>query len=106
MAIEHLKRAVSLTLDYAARGYARVRRRSGASGRRLLGVGFVIGGFLAVLPVFGLWMLPVGLALLSDDVPPLRRTRRRWHAQLLAWSRGRRRQRGGAAPAAAPARSD
>jgi hypothetical protein len=39
-----------------------------------------VGGPLAVLPVFGLWMLPLGLALLSDDVPwlkiPLERTAR------------------------------
>ena len=32
----------------------------------------VLGGFLAVLPIFGLWMLPLGLALMSDDVPWLK----------------------------------
>lgn len=32
----------------------------------------VFGGFLAVLPVFGLWMLPLGLALMSDDIPWLK----------------------------------
>jgi hypothetical protein len=32
----------------------------------------VLGSFLWILPVFGLWMLPLGLMLLALDVPPLR----------------------------------
>jgi hypothetical protein len=32
----------------------------------------IAGSFLAILPVFGLWMLPLGLALLSDDIPALK----------------------------------
>jgi hypothetical protein len=32
----------------------------------------ILGGFLSVLPVFGLWMLPLGLALMSDDIPWLK----------------------------------
>ncbi|CAP55777.1 putative membrane protein [Gluconacetobacter diazotrophicus PA1 5] len=32
-----------------------------------------MGGFLFFLPVLGLWMLPLGLLLLSEDVPLLRR---------------------------------
>ena len=31
----------------------------------------ILGSFLAVLPVFGLWMLPLGLLLLAVDVPRL-----------------------------------
>ena len=34
----------------------------------------ILGGFLSVLPVFGLWMLPLGLALMSDDIPWLKVT--------------------------------
>ena len=41
------------------------------------GVLLMIGGCLAILPVFGLWMLPLGLMLLADDIPPLRRFRDR-----------------------------
>jgi hypothetical protein len=33
----------------------------------------MIGGVFAILPVLGLWMLPLGLVLLSEDMPPLRR---------------------------------
>ena len=32
----------------------------------------IFGGVLSVLPVFGLWMLPLGLALMSDDIPWLK----------------------------------
>ena len=32
----------------------------------------ILGGFLSILPVFGLWMLPLGLALMSDDIPWLK----------------------------------
>ena len=32
----------------------------------------ILGSFLWILPVFGLWMLPLGLMLLALDVPPLR----------------------------------
>lgn len=35
------------------------------------------GGFLSILPLFGLWMLPLGLFLLAEDMPPLRRARNR-----------------------------
>lgn len=30
------------------------------------------GGLLSFLPILGLWMLPLGLALLSEDVPSLK----------------------------------
>lgn len=38
-----------------------------------VGVLFIIGGFLAILPVFGFWMLPVGLILIGEDIPLVRR---------------------------------
>jgi hypothetical protein len=41
------------------------------------GVLLSCGGVLGFLPVLGLWMLPVGLVLLADDVPPLRSLRSR-----------------------------
>lgn len=45
------------------------------------GVFFILGGCLAILPVFGLWMLPLGVLLLSEDVPSLKRLTNR----ALAW---------------------
>ncbi len=32
----------------------------------------ILGGFAAILPLFGLWMLPLGLLLLAFDLPVLR----------------------------------
>lgn len=37
-----------------------------------LAILLILGSFLAILPVFGLWMLPAGLMLLAVDVPLLR----------------------------------
>ena len=54
------------------------------------GVLFTLGGLLSILPVLGLWMLPVGAALLAEDVPgmkgPLERSAR-WLG--AAWRRVR-----------------
>jgi hypothetical protein len=36
------------------------------------GVLLTVGGTLWFLPIAGLWMLPIGLVLLADDVQPLR----------------------------------
>jgi hypothetical protein len=41
----------------------------------------VVGGVLSFLPVLGIWMLPLGLALLAEDVPALRSSR----AKVLDW---------------------
>jgi hypothetical protein len=35
----------------------------------------VVGGVLSFLPVLGIWMLPLGLALLAEDMPALRASR-------------------------------
>jgi hypothetical protein len=51
-----------------------------------LGILFLLGSFLFILPIFGLWMLPVGLLLLAEDVPALRRLRNR----VLNWIERRR----------------
>lgn len=35
----------------------------------------IVGGVLSFLPVLGIWMLPLGLALLAEDVSALRSSR-------------------------------
>jgi len=52
-----------------------LRRPSSRWARIPAGVLLTGGGFLSILPVLGLWMLPLGLFLLAEDVPPLRRAR-------------------------------
>lgn len=55
------------------------------------GLLLVLGSLLAILPVFGLWMLPLGLALIAEDVPPLKawleRMARRSEALWRRWRR-------------------
>lgn len=41
--------------------------------RSILGLVFIAGGILGFLPVLGFWMIPLGLVLISLDIPPLRR---------------------------------
>ena len=45
--------------------------------RMVLGGGLVAGGVFSFLPVLGVWMLPLGAMVLSVDLPPVRRLRRR-----------------------------
>jgi hypothetical protein len=45
------------------------------------GLLLVCGGFLGFLPVLGFWMIPLGLVLLAEDMPPLRSAR----ALVLDW---------------------
>jgi len=51
-----------------------------------LSLAFIIGGFLAILPVFGVWMIPLGLVLLAQDFGPVRRGVYR----LVNWTAKRR----------------
>lgn len=41
----------------------------------------VLGGIFSILPVLGLWMLPLGLILIAQDIPVLEKP----VAQLLGW---------------------
>jgi purine-cytosine permease-like protein len=45
----------------------------------------VVFGVFGFLPVLGYWMLPVGLAILAIDFPPVRRFQRRMTVRLGNW---------------------
>jgi hypothetical protein len=45
--------------------------------RIALGIVLVVGGTLGFLPILGFWMVPLGLLVLSVDLPVVRRLRRR-----------------------------
>jgi len=49
--------------------------------RGILGCLLILGGVLSFLPILGLWMLPLGIILLAEDVPALRRL----SARMLEW---------------------
>jgi len=59
-----------------------LRRPSSRLARIPLAVLLVLGGIFSILPVLGLWMLPLGLLLFAQDVPMLRPPLIR----LLAWA--------------------
>jgi hypothetical protein len=46
-----------------------------------LGIVLIAGGLLGFLPVLGFWMLPLGLLVLSVDIPIVRR----WRRQVTLW---------------------
>ena len=50
-----------------------------------LGVLLVIGGLFGFLPILGFWMIPLGLVVLSVDLPPVRRFRRNATVKLGYW---------------------
>jgi hypothetical protein len=63
-------------------GFLRSVRKPGTIWVRWpLAIALIAGGFVGFLPILGLWMLPLGLALIAQDVPFLRRPL----ARLLAW---------------------
>jgi hypothetical protein len=57
--------------DWASRHLDRLRHPRALWIRVPAGIALTGGGVLSVLPGLGLWMLPVGLALLAQDVPPM-----------------------------------
>ena len=82
----HLERLIGKlpkTLQQAVRW---LRRPSARWVRMPAGLLLIGGSALSILPIFGIWMLPLGLVLLAEDVPLLRRGRDR----ALDWIERRR----------------
>jgi hypothetical protein len=78
---ERLQRLLAHLPASLQRAIAWLRRPQHWWVRIPMGLFFLAGSLLFVLPFFGIWMLPLGFALLAEDVPPLRRLRDR----LLEW---------------------
>ncbi len=82
---------------WAARPLGWLRRPSSRWVRLPVGALLLVGGLLSILPFLAIWMAPLGLLLLAQDMPVLRRPtgrtmiciERRW----TTWSRRRRRDR-------------
>lgn len=51
----------------------RIRRWVPPGLRLLLGILLIMGGLVGFLPVFGFWMIPLGLAVAALDIKPLYR---------------------------------
>jgi hypothetical protein len=72
--------------------WLRERRQSlpeSRAGRTVLGLALVFGGLFSFLPVLGIWMLPLGLFVLSVDWAFIRRRRRLAEVRLSRWRQAR-----------------
>lgn len=78
---ERLPNGVSRVMDKA-------RSPAAAPYRIPLGIALTAGGIVGFLPILGFWMVPLGLALLAQDVPVMRPPL----ARVVAWVN--RKQRG------------
>ena len=86
---DHDRRLRRLTRRLPGRLQAIIRwlRKPASRWARIpVGILLILGSCLAFLPFFALWMLPLGLILLAEDIPPLRRLRDR----ALHWLERRR----------------
>jgi hypothetical protein len=55
-----------------------------------IGILLVAGGLVGFLPILGFWMVPLGLLVLSVDIPAVRRFRRRLEVKWGRWRQKRR----------------
>ena len=69
-AFKHLEREVPGSV---ARQIRNLRHPSARWVRIPLGLLLIAGGVFSILPLLGIWMLPLGLLLIAYDVPFLRR---------------------------------
>lgn len=86
---------------HAGRGEIRIgtklfRLPQRAPVRIALGAGLIVGGALGFLPVLGFWMLPLGLLVLSQDLPIVRRWRRSFVVRMERRNGKRPKRDGGA----------
>ena len=58
-----------------------LRKPSSRLVRIPLAILLIVGGIFSILPVLGLWMLPLGLLLFAQDVPILQKPM----ARMLGW---------------------
>jgi hypothetical protein len=72
-----LERLIDRLPNRIGSGIRFVRQPCGRWLRIPTGLLLTVGGVLWFLPIAGLWMLPIGLALLADDIRPLRLLRSR-----------------------------
>jgi hypothetical protein len=70
-----------------------LRKPSSFAVRLLIALLLILGGFFSFLPILGLWMLPLGLLFIAQDVPMLQKPlvgalawiEAKWGRLKLAW---------------------
>ena len=58
-----------------------------------IGIVLVLLGLVGFLPILGFWMVPLGLIILSADIPLVRRLNRRVSVAASRWWTGRKARR-------------
>jgi hypothetical protein len=53
--------------------------------RITIGILLIVFGLLGFLPLLGFWMIPLGLVVLSVDIPLIRRWRRHTQVRFGQW---------------------
>ncbi len=80
-----LQRLLSGLPGPVRRGFEKLRQPGAKWVRIPLGVVLICGGFVGFLPILGFWMLPLGLLLLAQDIPVLKRPTMRALAAVQRW---------------------
>ncbi|MGI4976588.1 MAG: hypothetical protein ACRYG6_06565 [Janthinobacterium lividum] len=80
-----LKRLLAAMPAFAQRWFAWLRRPDAKWVRLPVGVLMILGGFAGFLPILGFWMIPVGLFLLGEDIPAVKRLTMRALAAVQGW---------------------
>src|ERR1700761_8651420 len=70
-----------------------LRKPSSFAVRLVIALLLIVGGFFSFLPILGLWMLPLGLLFIAQDVPFLQKPlvgalawiEAKWGRLKLAW---------------------
>ena len=69
---EELDRLQARLPDGVARFMKKVRSPAVAPYRIPAGIALMAGGLIGFMPILGFWMVPLGLAVLAQDVPVMR----------------------------------
>lgn len=86
-------RALALGLPVLAPLIAGIQGRPGMLVRLPVAFLLLIGGLLGFLPIFGFWMLPLGLLVLAIDLPALRPAVTATMIRVRRWWQTRQRKR-------------
>ena len=76
--LRHWLSRINALFKSVARSALQIGERLPPGVRSVVGLSLMVGGVLGFLPVLGFWMFPAGVAMLSLDVPPLRRRLDTW----------------------------
>jgi hypothetical protein len=76
--LDHLQARVPHGVSKVMR---KVRGPSAKPYRIPIGIALTVGGVVGFLPILGFWMIPLGLAVLAQDVPVIRPPL----ARVVAW---------------------